>query len=61
MILTLENIDKIHMVKERTAGSHIKPALYKTKCGREITYDPTANVTLWDSDVTCPGCAIPWV
>lgn len=59
-ILTLESTDnRVHLIKEMTKtpkGSR----MVSTKCGLKQDFEVT-SCTVWDIDVTCPDCAIPWV
>lgn len=55
----LEDVTSIvHLIRESTSKD--KKRVITTKCGTDVGRDD-GLVTGWDSDVTCPKCAVPWV
>lgn len=58
--IVLEGIsERVHMIKEASRDKKGR-RVFATKCGAEVGQDE-GLVTGWDSDITCPDCAVPWV
>jgi hypothetical protein len=57
---TLEAVDQmVHLIRESKNDNKGRRS-FTTKCGKDVGRDEVM-VTVWDSDITCPGCAVPWV
>lgn len=58
-IFVLEDVTSlVHLIREVSSKNGRRT--FTAKCGAEVGVDD-GLVSAWDSDVTCPGCAVPWV